>query len=293
MTDAHTTRTLYDRLIAEGFEPSADARRLYGAMTTAATPDELLDVARAQLKTALLSGDAALIATAQAAVTEAGNIQGAWDSFRSLRADYSADLLKTIADPAFAHVRAVYDKAGARFMKAIATVDPDAVPGALMSKGTPQERAAWPTIPALIAWLDHLAELLGDVLKCCGRTPYTANYVPGKPGFPLGLLTTPGDADPKLLMKVWTWMPYRPERVNPKGPSAIDRLCSGTNGDGTSWGRGGKWAAVVRLGATLAVPCKGLDDYAPLSDGKKRETIGLDDGMRRQTIGGLAARGRR
>lgn len=276
MTDVHITRTLYDRLTGTGFEPSEDAQRLYRAMTTGPTPDEALDKARTQLKTAMLAGDAEEIRQAQAAVTEAGNVQGAWADYRAMRTDYATRLLATIADDAFTHARALYNKAGLAFAKALATVNPDADASEVMTGGTKAERDAWASIPRLTAALDARADLLGDVVRFCGRTAVCGNYRytdPKAAAFPLGLLVSPGDASPKLLHHVWRWIPYRPEHVNPRPPTELDLLCSGNRG-GSSWGRGGRWAALVRAGATLHATATNMDAYQPLSDGKKRETVG-------------------
>ncbi|MDP2181389.1 MAG: hypothetical protein Q8K99_02320 [Actinomycetota bacterium] len=258
MSDTYTISTLYDRLTARGFKPSKDAQRIYGAMTTCRTPDAILGDARSELRAALLAGDQDATDAAQAAVSAASNVRASWESFEAMRREYADELSGVIGEPAFTFVRGLYDAAGSALTAALATVDPDTAPDTVMVDGSKAEREAWVSVPGIVAELDDLAVLLGDVVKRMGRSSYCQNYRSVKDvkyvAYPLGLFVTVGSAHPRRLAEAWCWTYQPPRHVNPTPPTPLDTI---------SGGRGGKWAALVRLGGVLASPCESLATYAP------------------------------
>lgn len=248
--DADIIRSLFGRLIAEGFEPSNEARRLYDSMTALTSPDDQLEVARAALRTASLAGDSEATAAAQRAVGDAASLRTAWDTFESQRYDFAVALVREIYAPAFDHVRRLYDATGERFTRTITAVDPDVSPEIIVIDPSKAVRQAWADAPVLARDLERLAKLLGDVILATNR-----KYNSSRGIWAMGLLVERGKASVSDLALAWEWMPQSSPMPPTRRPSAIDAI---------SGGRGGRWAALVRLGAVLRCPISAVADYSPL-----------------------------
>jgi hypothetical protein len=242
-------RSLYDRLTARGFEPSADAVRLYASMLSSETPAELLAEAGADLRAATLAGDQEAISAAREAVAGA-----TWEHLDETRRGCAVELVRVIAEPAFGYVADIYNAVGKTFGEAVGSGLIDEDPAIVMTTGKPKQRAAWAAVPGLVAELDSLSALLGDLVKHGRNGRYRSVADPKYAHFPLALLVTVGEAHVRRLVECWCFRGYQPQRVNPQPPTAVERACMG---------RGGRWAGLVFYGAELRVPCT-LAGYEPL-----------------------------
>lgn len=245
------------RLKASGYQPPAEAAQLAKGARALSTPEEVIALRKAALTEAIADGDETLIAFCSRDLAEVKNLGAAWDTYHATRAEVAGRVADLIQEDAWGFARDRYNDAGRRFAKALRVVDPDARPEAVVGLRKPQ-RDAWAAIPGLVAELEVGAVLLGDLVRSLGRRTvcrrYRAISDPKHAAYPLGLLVTMCEAHPRRVAEAWCWRDTAPARVNPKPPTELDRVCRG---------RGGRWAAIVRTGAMLAVPCENLADYQP------------------------------
>lgn len=206
----------------------------------------------------MLRGDGEAIAAAQGAVGNATAAASAWESIAAQRAAVERELAAVMGEDAFAFVASRYNAAGARFAKAVATVEPDRDSDDVMANGTKAQREAFVAIPRIADELDSLAALLADVVRFCGGHSAARNYRTGDDvkhaAFPLGLLVKMNGTHPRRVAEAWYWRHSPPAAKNRRPPSALDRLCSG---------RGRRWTALVKLGAEIAVPRASLAAFEP------------------------------
>lgn len=233
------------KLTKAGYEVPQDIARILATAEAATSMAAARSAAQAALRAAMIAGDdLAADRAADALVASKGRGAVAADILAVGR-QAALDAWPVAETWAFAASR--FDVAATEFHAAMRACDPDEGAASLVCAAK-QKREAWASVPTLVKDLDVASEALIAAAQFA-----LPRFVRTNPQHVLGLLT-------------------------PGAPSEMtDELCVAWENRGH--GRGGRWAALVRVGAKLKAAS--LEDYKSLElpESKDERTFSYPTGV--------------
>jgi hypothetical protein len=219
-------------LTAAGYVLPDKVREVMEIIESTPSGENLIREVRTDAEAALLKGDGQAYAAAieRLMAAEFANGSQAQSKVGNEMRRVAAGILRDeVAESAWQFAADKYNDAGRRFAEVCASVDPDKSAEAAVS-ASEAEREAWTAVPALVSELNRGAELLHLILENLVRLTESdqdwrdaATWV--------GFLVRLDGADPAAVLDAWASAP---------------RLLAQSDGR-----RGGRWAELIRLGATL------------------------------------------
>lgn len=240
-----SVRDALGRLDAIGYTPPAKVSQIVAAIDAMVTPKEDRARARRALETATAQGDSEAMRAAADILSLPADLRVTNDVYAHAHNAAAAEIRSLILPTAWKHAHNHFDDAGRRLMKAVAAVDADTPAEEIMRKGTRQQREAWADLPEIADELDSAAGLLGLLFRDLHAGSH-GHVNMSDPHVWLGLVVKPGKAHPRRLLETWA-----PDQRQPDMLAAFTRSRKPRRVRQTHQNRGGRWAAVAKIGALI------------------------------------------